>query len=224
VAQRLLTRAKSGAREGLRAARSKRDALLYPETLDPGLHWQRIVMNEAVDAFIEALGPSRLEVAEISGWVRKGKPWASYASLQYPEFDLCAPLAPEHVGRYDVVICEQVLEHVLDPWGAARNLRLLSRPRGHVIVSTPFLVRIHEMPEIAMRDYWRWTPRGLEAMLENVGLVVDEVGSWGNRACVVGNFDVWPGIRRWHSLRNEPDLPLQVWAFAHNPGPNGSSP
>ncbi len=58
-----------------------------------------------------------------------------------------------------------------------------------------------------MKDYWRFTPRGLRTLLERGGLEVDEVGSWGNRDCVVGNFDSWPAFRWWHSLRNEPDLP-----------------
>ena len=30
----------------------------------------------------------------------------------------------------------------------------------------------------------------------------------------LGNLDRWPAYRRWHSLRDEPDLPVQVWAFA----------
>ena len=68
-----------------------------------------------------------------------------------------------------------------------------------------------------MQDYWRFTPRGLRTLLERAGLEVEEVGSWGNRDCVVGNFDSWSAFRRWHSLRNEPDLPVQVWAFARRP-------
>ncbi len=116
-----------------------------------------------------------------------------------------------------MVICEQVLEHVTDPWVAAENLRGLCAPGGHVIVSTPFLVRVHELPAYGMPDLWRFTPRGLRALLERAGLEVESVESWGNRDCVACNFDHWPAYRRWHSLRNEPDLPLQVWAFARNP-------
>jgi Methyltransferase domain len=114
------------------------------------------------------------------------------------------------------VICEQVLEHVPDPWAAASNLRAMCAPNGHVIVSTPFLVRVHELPLFAMGDYWRFTPRGLRTLLEGVGLQVDTMGSWGNRACVIGNFDRWAARRPWHSMRNEPDFPVQVWAFARN--------
>ena len=77
---------------------------------------------------------------------------------ELPDFDLCAPIAVER--QFDVVICEQVLEHVVDPWGAAANLRELTTPGGHVIVSTPFLIKVHELPSFELRDYWRFTPRG----------------------------------------------------------------
>lgn len=140
--------------------------------------------------------------------------------LDYPHFDLCAPLG--ETDTYDVVICEQVIEHVIDPCAAATNLRGLCAPGGHVIVSTPFLIKVHELPMYGMRDYWRFTPRGLRALLERAGLEVDTVGSWGNRSCVMGNFDRWPAYRRWHSLRNEPDLPVQVWAFARRTWLTGS--
>lgn len=183
-----------------------------PESDSPREHWQRIRLNEAVDAYIRGLGPAGLTAAEISGAGRAGHPWRAFASLDYPAFDLCAPLAGQ--GPYDVVICEQVLEHVVDPWTAVRNLRGLCAPGGHVIVSTPFLVRVHELPMYGMRDYWRFTPHGLETLLAGAGLDVEAVGAWGNRRCVTGNFDRWPAYRRWHSLANEPDLPVQVWAFA----------
>ena len=174
-------------------------------------------MNTAVDEYIASLDPSRCTAAEISGDTHAGKPWKEYSTLAYPEFDLCAPLSESR--KFDVVICEQVLEHVVDPWAAAANLRELCESEGHVIVSTPFLIRVHEVALFLMKDYWRFTPRGLRTLLEGVGLEIETIGAWGNRQCVVGNFDRWSAYRRWHSLRNEPDLPVQVWAFARNPAP-----
>jgi SAM-dependent methyltransferase len=199
----------------VRRARRFPDPFRFPHTDDPLRHWQRIVMNEAIDAHIRALDPRRLRAAEISGETHSGRNWREYTSLMYPDFDIGAPVADP--GRFDVVICEQVLEHVPDPWTAAANLRGLCAPGGHVVVSTPFLVRIHELPAFDMRDYWRFTPRGLRTLLEGAGLQVEEVSSWGNRDCVVGNFDSWPAFRWWQSLRNEPELPVQVWAFARRP-------
>jgi hypothetical protein len=189
---------------------------LYPEATSGSAQWQRVTLNEAVSAHIDSLEPPRRAAAEISGDAYAAKPWKEYAELAYPEFDLCAPL--REPGRFDVVICEQVLEHVVDPWGAAANLRDLCAAGGHVIVSTPFLIRVHELPMYDMRDYWRFTPRGLCTLLEGAGLEVDTIGAWGNRDCVVGNLDRWSAYRPWHSLRNEPDIPVQVWAFAHRPG------
>lgn len=71
---------------------------------------------------------------------------------------------------------------------------------------------------VDLRDYWRFTPRGLRTLLDSAGLVVDTVETWGNRRCVIGNFRRWSAYRRWHPLHNDPDLAVQVWAFARNPG------
>lgn len=201
--------------EAARRFASKLDVALFPEADGPADHWQRLVMAEAVDSRLAELGTESSTAAEISGDTHATRPWREYASLNYPEFDLCAPLT---VGRrFDVVICEQVIEHVPDPWGAVANLRGLCEPGGLVIVSTPFLVRVHEMPIIALEDYWRFTPRGMRTLLESAGLEVESIGSWGNRECVVGNFNRWPRRRAWHAMRNEPDFPVQVWGFARNP-------
>jgi SAM-dependent methyltransferase len=198
--------------------RELRDRALYPEATSAAEHWQRIAMNHAADAWISKLGPSRCSAVEISGATHAGRPWREYVTLDYPEFDICAPLEEER--RFDMVICEQVLEHVVDPCAAARNLRGLCNPGGHVIVSTPFLIKVHELPDLGMFDYWRFTPRGLRLLLERAGLEVEEMGAWGNRQCVVGNIRAWSEYRPWHSLHNEPDVPVQVWAFARNP-PDG---
>ncbi len=190
-------------------------SLRAPDASSGAEQWQRVVLNRSVTAHLLSLEPSRRDAAEISGDAQAAHGWRSFTSLNYPEFDLCASLMTAE--RFDVVICEQVLEHVIDPVAAAVNLRGLCRPGGHVVVSTPFLIRIHELPMFGMRDYWRFTPHGLQRLLEGAGLVVDSIRWWGNRRCVNANFARWPAYRRWQSLRNEPDIPVQVWAFAHNP-------
>ncbi len=195
-------------------ARGFLSRLRAPDATSGADQWQRVTLNRAVDARLASLDPRTLSAAEISGDAHAGKGWREYLSLNYPEFDLIAPLAGQ--GPFDVVICEQVIEHVPDPCAAAANLRALCVTGGHVIVSTPFLIRVHE--EWGMQDYWRFTPRGLRTLLERAGLEVDTVGSWGNRRVIAANLDRWPAYRRWQSLRNEPNLPVQVWAFARNPG------
>lgn len=205
-----------GALLGLpRRLRHLGDRVLHPAAESATDQWQRVTLYEAVDRYLASLDLSRLAAAEISGDTYAERPWRRYESLNFPDFDICAPI--EHPGAYDVVICEQVLEHVVDPFGAARNLRALCAPDGRVIVSTPFMIKVHELPLFAMGDYWRFTPRGLRTLLESGGLAVEEIGCWGNRDCIAANLDQWTSYRPWHSLRNEEDLPVQVWAFARRP-------
>ena len=182
--------------------------------------WCRLVMNEEIGKIVSSLGPANCTAVEISGTLHANRPWSSYEQLAYPAFDICSSV-PERT--YDVVLCEQVLEHVRDPWAAARTLRDLCRPGGHVIVSTPFLVRIHDEPA----DYWRFTEPGLRLLLQSAGLVVLSASSWGNRACVRANFRNWVARRPWHSLQNEEAFPVVVWALAQRPavgGPNEARP
>ena len=175
---------------------------------NPAKHWVRVVMNRDVGAFLDGLPCEQLDAAEVSGdWHRK-RPWRSYTSLPFPDFDLCAPGPIERT--YDVVFCEQVLEHVPDPWAAARTLRALCAPGGRLVVSTPFLIRIHPSPD----DFWRFTPHGLRLLLEGAGFEVPEVRSWGNRPAVVRNLRDWAPHRPWRPLRDDPLLPLVVWTVA----------
>jgi SAM-dependent methyltransferase len=206
-----------GPRDIIRRAADRIDRAVFPEATSAGDQWQRVVMNKAIDDHIAALGPTTRSAVEISGDSHAERPWRKYASLNYPKYDICDRSIAEQ-GPFDVVICEQVLEHVVDPWGAAGNLRRLTRPGGHLIVSTPFLIKIHEVALFLMDDYWRFTPRGLRTLLEGAGLAVDTVATWGNAPCVIGNLRRWSSYRRWHPLHDEPDLAVQVWAFARNPG------
>ena len=145
-----------------------------------GQHWVRVVMDREIERYLMQLDPSRSDALEISGNGRSGLPWKSFTSVQYPDFDL---LAPRDIGRFDVVICEQVLEHVADPWRATQTLAALCRPGGSVVVSTPFMLRVHPNPV----DHWRFTPSGLTELLRSAGLDVATVGSWGNSWCIRRN-------------------------------------
>jgi SAM-dependent methyltransferase len=172
-------------------------------------HWVRKVMLADTERELQALQPAQSSAVEISGkaWDQLG--WRDYTRVVFPAFDLCNP--PDQLpGQFDVVICEQVLEHVLDPIRAVRTLRDLCRPDGHVFVSTPFLIRLHYNPG----DFWRFTPDGMWHLLESQGLAVQWVRSWGNRHCMNANLERWAAYWPWRSLRNEPYLPLVVWALA----------
>lgn len=174
--------------------------------------WQRIVMNREIDSWINAAGPTGLSAVEISGNERAHHSWSSFTRLDYPTFDLCAEIV-DIPRRFDVVVCEQVLEHVPAPWLALERLRELASPGGYIIVSTPFLIRVHAGPG----DYWRFTEDGLRVMIERAGLEVVESGSWGNRRCIRANMHRWARYRPWSSLKNDRRFPVAVWVIAQRP-------
>ncbi len=179
--------------------------------------WMRIVMNQDIESYLRALDVGSLSAVEISGAGQSSLPWARYEVLDFPDFDLCdrKPVS----RKYDVVICEQVLEHVVDPMSAVAKLADMLRPDGLLVVSTPFLVRLHYCPG----DYWRFTPDGMRLLLEAADLTVERIGRWGNRACISRDLRSrsWTGrpidfsrMRPWRPLRNEAETPSVVWAFA----------
>ena len=174
-------------------------------------NWLRIAQIRSWTAFLEEIGPS--DILEISpGWNSMWEKLSSksYRSVDFPGFDITRETLAE---RFDVVIADQVLEHVGDPVAAVRNMRAMLRPGGWALVATPFLFRIHARPH----DYCRWTEAGLRRLLVDGGFEDRSVQtfSWGNRACVRAHLggEVKPfGFGR--SLRNEPEYPVMVWAFA----------
>jgi len=191
---------------GLRLLRIARES--FRRTLSEGEHWMRVVMNKEIGKFVNHLEPSKLDALEISGTEYSKYSWKSYLNYSYPDFDLTNPNS--EVREFDVVICEQVLEHVSQPFIAAQTLYKLVKPGGTLIVNTPFLIKLHGMPD----DYWRFTPSGMRVLLENSGFTNVAVHSWGNKKCVKSNLGWWQSFRFYHSLKNQESVPIMIWAFA----------
>lgn len=185
----------------------------FPPADEARLHYVRLVMNEEIDRLVDALNPANCDALEISGRNHQHRPWRSYEAVDYPAFDLCSGPPDGARHRYDFVVAEQVLEHVPEPLTALETMRDTARPGGTVLVTTPFLIRIHASPT----DYWRFTPQGLEHLMGKAGLVDLCIASWGNRTAVRGAFYGWPKRRPWQSLRNEPELPTVVWGYGRVP-------
>lgn len=77
--------------------------------------------------------------------------------------DLETPL-PESVGTFDHIDCCSVLEHVQRPWKMAENILSVMRPGASILISVPFVWRIHAYPA----DYWRISPSGLTVLFPGV--------------------------------------------------------
>jgi len=68
---------------------------------------------------------------------------------------------------FSAIFVMEVLEHVNKPWVAVTELHRVLKPGAKLVISTPFIVPIHEAPY----DFYRFTRHGLEFLLsefENV--------------------------------------------------------
>ena len=173
--------------------------------------WSRVVMNREMKNLARQIAPANLDALEVSGsqWQEFG--FKSYRNTRYPGYDVCEGTLDD--ARYDIVIADQVFEHVLWPYRAGKNIWQMLRPGGFFLLSTPFLIRIHDVV-----DCTRWTETGMKYFLAECGFPLEctRTGSWGNRACVVANLNPTHWIRyrkRLHSLKNEPAYPHVVWAL-----------
>jgi hypothetical protein len=67
------------------------------------------------------------------------------------------------------------------------------------------------------RPGYRQYLRNKSGFLEDCGLTA-EVRGWGNRKTTKANFARWRDCGRRRDLKNEPDFPLRVWAYARKQG------
>jgi SAM-dependent methyltransferase len=72
---------------------------------------------------------------------------------------------PFEDASFDVLLCNQVLEHVFNPGEFAAELRRVLRPGGALILTVPFVWDEHEQPY----DYARYSSFGLKALLVQAG-------------------------------------------------------
>jgi SAM-dependent methyltransferase len=81
----------------------------------------------------------------------------------------------KHHNAFDLVLCEQVLEHLIDPKQAVQNLSQLLKPGGLLHVTVPAINNSHGEPFFFYAGFPTAT---LEAFAKHAGLTVRECGSW----------------------------------------------
>lgn len=178
----------------------------------------RIVMRQQSRQWIKDLQPANLRVAEISGKWGEYFPFHSYEAFRYPEYDICAgPFADAkgQVRKFDLIIADQVWEHLDRPYAALKNVRKMLRRGGYFYIATPFFIPYHGAPI----DCSRWSARGLRNLLIEGGFAEDEIRSaqWGNRAAARRNLETpWPPEydAATDDLTDDPEFPLTAWALA----------
>ncbi len=100
---------------------------------------------------------------------------------------------PFDEGSIDVVLCLDVLEHLIDPWSAIHRMHSLLRPGGLLICSIPNIRNFRALLPLLLLGQWQYSKEGIldkthlrfftkksaMELVECSGLVVDMVEATG---------------------------------------------
>ena len=130
--------------------------------------------------------------------------------------------AQSHAGRYDVVTCMEMLEHVPDPGSVIAALARLVRPGGHVFVSTINRTPRAWLQAVVAAEYvLRLLPRGTHAYDKFIR--PSELAAWAREGGLelvdVAGLEYDPFAR---SARLSSDARVNYLAHLHRPGGTGS--
>ena len=148
---------------------------------DKGTAWRRAnwkFLNQEVnvlpsDGLILDVGAGHGDFADIF----QGKNYTSLDFVPYPEVDLVCDLGqtiPFKTGTFDAVILMNVLEHVYESRELVKRAATLVKPGGKIILTVPFLLKVHQAPF----DFSRYTPFFLANMAEDAGMKVSALNGY----------------------------------------------
>lgn len=139
---------------------------------------------------------------------------ASVVNACYPDYDILS--LPFEDESFDVVVSDQVLEHIKgDPQIAINETKRVLKRGGIAVHTTCFMNPIHEHPI----DMWRFTPSSLEYLCRDWSSIID-CGGWGNRlafACMDLGLRMAPiPHAKWHPLHklatiDDKQFPIVTW-------------
>ena len=181
----------------------------------------RVIMARRSRQWMRALDPATLDAIEISGSWGHQFGFRSYQYLWHSQHDICAGPALDAEGRIrqvDLVLANQVWEHLDRPFEATLNVLEMLRPGGYFWLAVPFFIPFHAAPN----DCSRWSARGLRNLLIECGFDPNGIRAeqWGNRHAARRNLEPdWPPVYdpATDDLENDPDFPICAWALARKP-------
>lgn len=178
----------------------------------------RIIMQKTSRRWLSELDLAAMEAAEVSGKFGRRFAFKSYTRFRYPRHDICKGPYVDDAGKaldFDIVLANQVWEHLDRPYAATRHVLDMLRPGGYFWLAVPFFVPFHGDPV----DCSRWSARGLTNLLIEAGFDEGRIraGQWGNRHAARRNLEGdWPPVYdpETDDLTDEPDFPICAWALA----------
>lgn len=114
---------------------------------------------------------------------------------------------PFEDARFDCVVCTEVLEHCARPRQAMNEMARVLKPGGVVLLTTPLMQALHEMPY----DFYRYTPSALRDLADSAGLAVRSLEPRGDYVAVLLDTLLFPVIKAWSGLSRLTGVELLRW-------------
>jgi SAM-dependent methyltransferase len=152
--------------------------------LDDSVNWLRIPMYSSINSILLKnpgteffKGKNAIEIGGSEGTIaRMLRSLGSTVQLapDYPRVDVeNLPYQPESC---DIIVLDQILEHLRHPWVAVDQVRRVLKKNGLCICTSVFIYPIHHGGNYG--DYYRFSPDGFRAIFE--GFNVISADGWGN--------------------------------------------
>ena len=135
--------------------------------------------------------------------VLKGRPFIALDIYPYPEVDIVCDLTktnPFRPNSFDAILLFNVLEHVYDTHALVQSLAAMLKPDGVLLVTIPFMVKMHQVPV----DFVRYTHYFLERLGDDHGLKVEHLEGYYDPVFLLGEgignlkWRILPAIRGFH--------------------------
>lgn len=111
-------------------------------------------------------------------------PGSPHGQLHIDSFCDLSQALPFPDESFDTVLSSDVIEHLPEPTLAFQEMGRVLKPGGKLILNTPFLYMLHEMPH----DYFRYTRYSLQRLASNAGMDVIELKEIGGIGDVFGDL------------------------------------
>lgn len=125
---------------------------------------------QALRSLIDAQQPDALMLNIGAGTTRLHPRMKTLEIAAGPGIDYVgsAEALPFADNSVDLIVTQEVLEHVPDPFQAMREIHRVLKPGGSAYVQLPFIIGYHPCPQ----DYWRFTEHGIRQLAEQAGFAI----------------------------------------------------
>ena len=100
-----------------------------------------------------------------------------YSKKGKPDILWDGNILPIESKQYDIVVCFEVIEHVMDISNILKESHRVLRNNGTIIITSPFVWPLHDEPN----DYFRYTPFSIEEIMIEwnfTNILTYRIGSW----------------------------------------------